>query len=88
MGTIKGTHATQCWVWLFQHEAMTNAMGRAQGHTGQLHSHTPHPAGTSSAPVTEYACPFTSFWYVMASESAALVICKSGHSERHPASLP
>lgn len=29
---------------------------------------------TSSAPVTEYACPFTSFWKVTASESAALVI--------------
>lgn len=31
---------------------------------------------TSSAPVTEYAWPFTSFWNVTASESAALVICK------------
>lgn len=29
---------------------------------------------TSSAPVTEYACPFTSFWEVTASVSAALVI--------------
>lgn len=35
---------------------------------------------TSSAPVTEYACPFTSFCEVTASVSAALVICRSkGH---------
>lgn len=34
-------------------------------------------APTSSAPVTEYACPFTSFCDVTASVSAALVICKS-----------
>lgn len=37
---------------------------------------------TSSAPVTEYACPFTSFWNVMASESAMLVICKRGGGVR------
>lgn len=52
------------------------------------------PGVTSSAPVTEYACPFTSFWNVMASESAALVICKRGRispasaSRLLPPSLP
>lgn len=39
------------------------------------------PGVTSSAPVTEYACPFTSFWNVTASESAALVICKRGRNQ-------
>ncbi len=34
---------------------------------------------TSIAPVREYACPFTSFWLVMASESAALVIYLNKH---------
>lgn len=37
---------------------------------------------TSSAPVTEYACPFTSFWTVTASESAMLVIWKRGENQR------
>lgn len=47
------------------------------------------PAGvTSSAPVTEYACPFTSFWKVMASESAALVICKDGKNQSSCCILP
>lgn len=48
---------------------------------------------TSSAPVTEYAWPFTSFWNVTASESAALVICKRpenqpGCREGQPAPPP
>lgn len=43
---------------------------------------------TSSAPVTEYACPFTSFWKVMASESAMLVIWEHRRNQVDAAASP
>lgn len=48
--------------------------------TAIFHPKTVSPL-TCLAPVTEYACPFTSFWVVTASDSAALVIWKGKESQ-------